>query len=35
MSEELIKYFLEWDLGWLIPAGFENEVEQIKKEMGL
>lgn len=35
MSEELIKYFLDWDLGWLIPCEYENEVEQIKKEMGL
>ena len=32
MSEELIKYFLDWDLEWLLPAGFENEINKIKGE---
>lgn len=33
MSEELIKYFLDWGLEWLIPAGFENEIKEIKGKL--
>lgn len=33
MSKELIKYFLDWDLEWLIPAGFENEINEIKGKL--
>ena len=35
MSKDEIIYFLKWELGWLIPCEYENEVEQIKKELGL
>ena len=35
MTRDEIIYFLEWELGWLIPCVYENEVKQIKKELGL
>ena len=35
MTRDEIIYFLKWELGWLIPAKYENEVKQIKKELGL
>ena len=35
MTRDEIIYFLKWDLRWLIPAKYENEVKQIKKELGL
>ena len=35
MTKDEIIYFLEWGLEWLIPASYENEVKQIKKELGL
>ena len=30
MSEELIKYFLDWELEWLLPAVFEDEIKRVK-----
>ena len=35
MTRNEIIYFLKWELEWLIPAKYENEVKQIKKELGL
>ena len=35
MTKDEIIYFLKWGLEWLIPAKYENEVKQIKKELGL
>ena len=35
MSKDEIIYFLKWELEWLLPAGYEDEVKQIKKELGL
>ena len=33
MSKDEIIYFIKWELSWLIPAKYEKEVEQIKKEL--
>ena len=33
MSEELIKYFLDWGLEWLIPAGFEDDIKRVKEKI--
>ena len=33
MSEELIKYFLDWGLEWLIPAGYEDDIKRVKEKM--
>lgn len=35
MTRDEIIYFLEWGLEWLIPIKYEDEVKQIKKELGL
>ena len=35
MSRDEIIYFITHGLEWLIPAKYENEVKQIKKELGL
>ncbi len=35
MEDDLIEYFLKWELGWLIPCEYEKEVEQIKKQLNL
>ena len=35
MARDEIVYFLKWGLEWLIPYAYENEVKQIKKELGL
>ena len=33
MNREEIIFFLMNGLEWLIPAGFEKEVEEIKREL--
>ena len=33
MSEELIKYFLDWELEWLLPAGFEDDIKRVKEKI--
>ena len=33
MSEELIKYFLDWGLEWLLPAGFEDDIKRVKEKI--
>ena len=35
MTKSEIIYFISWGLEWLIPNEYENEVKQIKKELGL
>ena len=35
MTRDEIIYFIRWGLEWLLPLEYENEVKQIKKELGL
>lgn len=35
MTRDEIIYFLKWGLWWLIPAKYEKEANEIKKELGL
>lgn len=32
MDKDLILYFLKYDLEWLIPAGYENQIQEVKDE---
>ena len=33
MEDDLIEYFLKWELGWLIPAGYEDDIKRVKEKM--
>ena len=35
MTKDEIIYFLSYGLEWLIPASYEEQVEKVKKELGL
>lgn len=35
MTKSEIIYFLKWELSWLIPAKYEKEVKEIKKQLNL
>lgn len=35
MSRDDIIYFLSYGLEWLIPASYEKDVVQVKKDLGL
>ena len=35
MEDDLIDYFLKWELGWLIPCEHEDKVKEIKKKLNL
>ena len=35
MKDDLIEYFLKWELGWLLSAGYEDKVKEIKKQLNL
>ena len=32
MKDDLIEYFLKWELGWLLPACYEDDVNKIKEK---
>ena len=32
MEDDLIEYFLKWELEWLIPAGYEDDVKRVKEK---
>lgn len=32
MTKEEVKYFLKYGLEWLIPAGYEKLVSEVKNE---
>ncbi len=31
MEDDLIEYFLKWELEWLLPAGYEDDVKEKMK----
>ena len=33
MKDDLIEYFLKWELGWLLPAGYEQDIKKVKEKM--
>ena len=33
MEDELIEYYLKWELGWLLTAGYEDDVKRVKEKM--
>ena len=33
MEDDLIEYFLKWELEWLISAGYEKDVKRVKEKM--
>ena len=35
MEDDLIEYFLKWELEWLIPCKYEDKVKEIKKQLNL
>lgn len=35
MTKDEIIYFLSYGLCWLIPASYDKQVEEVKKELGL
>ena len=35
MEDDLIEYFLKWELEWLLPTGYEDKVKEIKKQLNL
>ena len=35
MTKEEIIYFIEHGLDWLVPAGYDELVKEIKEELGL
>jgi hypothetical protein len=35
MTKEEIIFYINYSLGWLIPASYGKEVSEVKKELGL
>ena len=35
MEDDLIEYFLKWELDWLLLTGYEDKVKEIKKQLNL
>ncbi len=33
MEDDLIEYFLKWELEWLISCEYEEDVKRIKEKM--
>ena len=33
MEDDLIEYFLKWELEWLIPCEYENDVKREKENL--
>ena len=33
MEDDLIEYFLRWELEWLIPCEYEKDVKRVKEKM--
>ena len=33
MEDDLIEYFLKWELEWLIPYEYEKDVKRVKDKM--
>ena len=34
MTRDDIIYYIKWGFEWLLPLEYENEVKQIKEELG-
>ena len=34
MTRDDIIYYIKWGIEWLLPLEYENEVKQIKEELG-
>ena len=32
MEDDLIEYFLKWELEWLLPAGYEDDIKRVKEK---
>ena len=33
MEDDLIEYFLKWELQWLISASYEDDIKRVKEKM--
>ena len=33
MEDDLIEYFLKWELEWILPAGYEDDIKRVKEKM--
>ena len=33
MEDDLIEYFLKWELGWLLLTGYEDDVKRVKEKL--
>ena len=33
MEDDLIEYFLKWELEWLLPTGYEDDIKREKEKM--